>query len=126
MRLNIHYLRNSHLATGSIDDGLSVSQKAFLARNLGNKWLDLARDGLCLSSAQVEQIRNQFPLDVIAQARRALDMWMEIKGSQATLTPLIEALKTIGRTDLAEGIKDVPPNPSKQLTHLSAAKISAS
>lgn len=94
---------------------LSVQQQAFLAHNLGNSWVALARDALCLTSAQVAQIQTKFPLDLVAQARQALDVWMQQEGSRATLSAVTAALDAVDRRDLAEEVAAIPSSANKRL-----------
>ncbi|KAI8493682.1 Ankyrin-2 [Branchiostoma belcheri] len=71
--------------------------------HLGEDWLHLAFY-LDLGFVNIQQIRRE--KDLIWQSRCVLEKWKEQQGKKATVDKLLEALKKIGRQDLAEKVRE--------------------
>ncbi|CAH1269658.1 IRAK2 [Branchiostoma lanceolatum] len=93
-------------ARSSEDTILSDAPLTRLAGELGNEWRSLGVF-LGLSKAQLDQCFINHPGDIKAAMVDMLVIWQrETSGSGQAVAQLVQALKEIGRVDLAEKVED--------------------
>ena len=94
------------METGGLNRMISDRDLAVIARKRLTDWEGLA-PFLELTRAQEQQITRSYPGDYSEQKRECLQIWKEMKGTEATYQALISAAVEARDQLLADAVRDL-------------------
>ncbi|XP_078577775.1 uncharacterized protein LOC144862829 [Branchiostoma floridae x Branchiostoma japonicum] len=89
------------MAGGSKAENMMEAAFKIVQRDLGENWIDLA---LWLELDYVDILEIKRETSLRWQSRMVLEKWRQQHGKEATIEKLLEALREVGRQDLAEKV----------------------
>ena len=100
------FLTGAAVETGGLNRMISDRDLAVIARDHLSYWGSLA-PFLGLTETRQQQIARSYPGDYARQGRECLQVWREMKGSEATYQALISAAVEARDQQLADAVKDL-------------------